>query len=354
MQCGKAFSTRQSPRSKSILGAAPPPVSTTRYELTRELRKLGGDMPALWLHEKRALVEALAAKDAQLARMRAELRAARDTIAEYEQVQRDLALARQVQRQMLPDAFPDVPGLVLAATTLPARGIGGDFYDVVRLDRHRVGLLLGDVAGKGIHAALEMARLMGDFRACVRDCAEPQGVMQTLNGLLCQRHTRVSSFVTVQYLVLDLAAHCLHFICAGHPPILRRRADGHVEPLGAAPNIPLGIEERFPYHQETCACAPGETLLLYSDGVYERQSRQGECLGLPRLQEWLAAAPTHPEAMIQTLQTALATFGDARTLHDDTTLLCAHIRADRNPTRWWRVFTRAHMGHLGHRGGQAR
>jgi serine phosphatase RsbU (regulator of sigma subunit) len=72
---------------------------------------------------------------------------------------------------------------------------------------------------------------------------------------------------------------------------------------------------------------------LYSDGVYERQSPQGERLGLPRLQELFTAAPTHPEAIINTIQTALATFGDASTLHDDTTLLCAHLHADRNPTR---------------------
>jgi phosphoserine phosphatase RsbU/P len=325
MQRGKAFSTRQSTLPRSILEAAPPPVPTTQYELSRGFRKLGGNMHARWLQEKQVLVEELAAKNAQLERMRAELRATRGIIAEYERVQRDLELARQIQRQMLPEAFPAVPGLGLAATTLPSRGIGGDFYDVVRLDRHRVGLLLGDVAGKGIHAALAMARLMGDFRACVRDCAEPQGVMQALNGLLCQRHTRVSSFVTMQYLVLDLAAHCMHFICAGHPPILRRRAGGHVEPLGAASNIPLGIEESFPYHQETCAFASGDTLLLYSDGVYECPSRQGERLGLARLQEWFTDAPTHPEAIITTMQTALATFGDASTLHDDTTLLCAYL-----------------------------
>lgn len=105
-----------------------------------------------------------------------------------------------------------------------------------------------------------------------------------------------------------------------------------MEPLGTAPNIPLGIEAKFPYQQETCALAPGETLLLYSDGVYERQSRQGERLGLPRLQEVLAAAPPHPAAMITTIQAALVMFGDARTLQDDMTLLCAHLHADSPPT----------------------
>jgi phosphoserine phosphatase RsbU/P len=289
--------------------------------------RLGGAWPALLWQEKQALVEELAAKNAQLQRALAALRTALGTVAEYERVQRDLDIARQTQRQMLPDAFPAFPGLVLAATMLPSRWVGGDFYDVVRLGAHRVGLLLGDVSGKGMHAALEMARLMGDFRACVRHCAEPQAVMQTLNGWWCQRHSRVSSFVTVQYLVLDLPAQCMHFICAGHPPILRRHAGGHIEPLGAAPNIPLGIEDSFPYHQEHCAFAPGDTLLLYSDGVYDRQNRQGERLGLPRLQELFTAALTHPEAIITTIHTALATFGDASPLHDDTTLLCAHLSA---------------------------
>jgi phosphoserine phosphatase RsbU/P len=333
MQGGTAYATHQSPRPKNSRGAAPPPISTTWSALAPRTRQRGGDRHPLWRQEKQVLIEALAAQEEQLERMQVQLQAARDIIAEYDQVQRDLALARQMQCQMLPDAFPDVPGLIVAATTQPARGIGGDFYDVVRLDTHRVGLLVGDVAGKGIPAALEMARLQGDFRACVRASAEPQGVMQTLNRWLCQRHTRVSTFVTVQYVVLDLAAHRLHFICAGHPPLLRRRADGRVEPLGAAPNIPLGIEAQFPYHQETCACAPGETLLLYSDGVYERQNAPGERLGLPRLQAWFSTAPPDPTALIQTLQAVLATFGDAGPLQDDTTLLCAHLGADR-PPKW--------------------
>jgi phosphoserine phosphatase RsbU/P len=332
MQRSEAFSTRQSPLPRNNLGAAPPLVPTTRSEPARGLRKLRGEAHALLRYERQMLAAALAAQQAQLERMRAELRAARGIIAEHQRVQHDLAMAQQIQRQMLPAVFPDIPGLALAAMTRPAQGVGGDLYDVVRLDTHRVALLLGDVAGKGIPAALEMARLLGDFRACVRVSAATQDVIQTLNRWWCQRHTRVSTFVTVQYVVLDLAAHCMQFICAGHPPILRRRADGYVEPLGTAPNIPLGIEAKFPYQQETCALAPGETLLLYSDGVYERQSRQGERLGLPRLQEVLAAAPPHPAAMITTIQAALVMFGDARTLQDDMTLLCAHLHADSPPT----------------------
>src|SRR2546422_2535961 len=140
---------------------------------------------AVLLEEKEALVEALAAKNAALEHALTELRAALATVAEHERVKRDLEIAREIQRQMLPATFPCAPGLCLHATTVPATWVGGDLYDTVGLEADRVGLLLGDVSGKGIPAALQMARLMGELRACVSHCAEPQSVMQVLNGLLC-------------------------------------------------------------------------------------------------------------------------------------------------------------------------
>src|SRR5256884_2981973 len=205
---------------------------------------------AVLLEEKETLVEALATKNAALEQALAELRTALVTVAEHERVKRDLEIAREIQRQMLPATFPQAPGLCLHATTVPATWVGGDLYDAIRLEADRVGLLLGDVSGKGIPAALQMARLMGEFRACVRHCADPESVMQVLNGLLCQRNLRFSSFVTVQYLVLDVGQRQIQFICAGHPPILLRHADGQIERLGAAPNIPLGVDDTFAYHQE--------------------------------------------------------------------------------------------------------
>ena len=105
--------------------------------------------------------------------------------------------------------------------------------------------------------------------------------MQVLNGLLCQRNLRFGWYVTVQYVVLDVRQRHMQFICAGHPPILLRHADGQIEHLGAAPNIPLGVEETFAYHQEERQLMAGDTLLLYSDGTYERRDSQGVQLGLP-------------------------------------------------------------------------
>jgi serine phosphatase RsbU (regulator of sigma subunit) len=172
---------------------------------------------------------------------------------------------------------------------------------------------------------MQMARLMGEFRVCASHCAEPQGVMQLLNGLLCQRTLRFGSFVTVQYVVLDIVRRHIQFICAGHPPILLRHADGQIERLGEAPNIPLGIEETFAYHQEERQLVAGDSLLLYSDGTYERRDSQGTQLGLPHLAHLFAAAPGDPEAVVHALQTALDAFSDVEGVTDDTTLLCAQV-----------------------------
>src|SRR5215470_16037943 len=115
---------------------------------------------AVLLEEKQTLVEALAAKNAALEQALA-------TVAEHERVKRDLEIAHEIQQQMLPATFPQAPGLRLHATTIPATWVGGDLYDAIGLETDRVGLLLGDVSGKGIPAAMQMARLMGEFRACV-------------------------------------------------------------------------------------------------------------------------------------------------------------------------------------------
>ena len=280
---------------------------------------------AVLLEEKQTLIEALAAKNAALEQALAELQAALVTVAEHERVKRDLEIAHEIQGQMLPATFPQTSGLRLHATTVPATWVGGDLYDAIRLEADRVGLLLGDVSGKGIPAALQMARLMGEFRACVSHCADPQSVMQVLNGLLCQRNLRFGSFVTVQYVVLDVRQRHMQFICAGHPPILLRHADGRIEHLGAAPNIPLGVEETFAYHQEERQLMAGDTLLLYSDGTYERQDSQGVQLGLPHLARLFAAAPSYPEAVVHAIQAALNAFSDVGGAKDDTTLLCAQV-----------------------------
>lgn len=276
-------------------------------------------------HEQEALLEELAAKNIALERALTKLKAAMETVKEHERVKRDLEIARLIQRQMLPSVFPQLPGLHFHATMVPSQWVGGDFYDVVCLGMQRVGLLLGDVSGKGIPAAMQMARLMGEFRACISHRADPEGVLQLLNELLCVRNVEWTSFVTVQYLVLDMVERRLQFICAGHPPIFLCHADGQVERLGSVSNFPLGIDVTFAYRHEEHALAPGDRLLLYSDGAYELKDATGEMFGLPRLETLFAETPSHPEATIRTIRETLTAFNHAVSLHDDTTLVCARV-----------------------------
>lgn len=281
------------------------------------------------LNEKLQLIDELAMKNTQLERTLMELQQAMETVAEHERVTRDLEIARQIQIQMLPTAFPWVPGLELFASTVPSQWVGGDFYDVL-YEGDRVCLLLGDVSGKGIPAAMQMARLMGEFRACVRQRDDPVGVVQTLNESVCDRNLTFASFVTLQYVVIDMALQTMQFICAGHPPLFLWHPDGQVDWLGQVANLPLGIDASFVYQHEEYPFLPGDRLLLYSDGAYEAKNEAGHIFSLTQLAAAFAGTPHAPEAAIETLRRILADFTASVALGDDTTFFCVHA-LDREP-----------------------
>ena len=276
------------------------------------------------LNEKRRLVDELAAKNTELERTLVQLQKAMETVAEHERVTRDLEIARQIQFQMLPTTFPQVLGLELFASTVPSQWVGGDFFDVHYDGRSRVCLLLGDVSGKGIAAAMQMARLMGEFRACVCQREEPRRVVQALNESVCARNLTWTSFVTLQYVVIDTVRKTLEYICAGHPPLIMCHADGQMAWLGQVANLPLGIDVSFAYQSETYPILPGDRLLLYSDGAYEAKNKDGDMFSLSQLAATFAATPKAPEAAVQVLRHALTHFTASEALADDTTLFCVY------------------------------
>jgi serine phosphatase RsbU (regulator of sigma subunit) len=291
--------------------------------VSARLRQRNDQQEAL-LNEKLRLVDELAAKNTELERTLVQLQKAMETVAAHERVTRDLEIARQIQFQMLPTTFPYVPGLELFASTVPSQRVGGDFFDVLYDGQNRVCLLLGDVSGKGIAAAMQMARLMGDFRAAVRQREDPLSVVQALNESVCARNLNWTSFVTLQYVVIDTAKQSLEFICAGHPPLMLCHADGTLEWLGQAANLPLGIDATHPYQTEVDAIMPGDRLLLYSDGAYEAKNAASQMFGLAQLATAFVSTPNAPEAAIEALRRTLADFSDSETLADDTTFLCVY------------------------------
>ncbi|MFD5053020.1 SpoIIE family protein phosphatase [Streptomyces tendae] len=179
-------------------------------------------------------------------------------------------LAHRLQSALLPHTLPDVPGLNVAARYLPASrglGIGGDFYDVIRLDEHTAGVTIGDVQGHNVDAAALMGQVRTAVHANATVGAPPDDVLARTNRLLTDLDPGL--FTSCAYVHLDLATHRACVALAGHPPPLLRHADGHVEPLHVPPGLLLGIEPDARYPALEFPLPPGSVLALYTDGLVE-------------------------------------------------------------------------------------
>ncbi|MDQ8161371.1 MAG: SpoIIE family protein phosphatase [Gemmatimonadota bacterium] len=183
------------------------------------------------------------------------------------QMSAELDLARAMQVAILPSRFPVAPGCDGSARMLPATTMGGDFYDFIELPGGRIGLVMADVSGKGVPAAFFMAVARTNLNALAATASGPADCLQRTNDVLLTQNP-MDLFVTVFYAVFDPATGSIAYANGGHNPPLIRRANGTVEMLTAAAGLVLGM---FPatYEQDTAQLAPGDTLVLYTDGVTE-------------------------------------------------------------------------------------
>lgn len=184
-----------------------------------------------------------------------------------QQMSAELDLARAMQVAILPSRFPAAVGCDGAARMLPATTMGGDFYDFIELPGGRIGLVMADVSGKGVPAAFFMAVARTNLNALAATASGPADCLQRTNDVLLTQNP-MDLFVTVFYAVFDPATGVLTYSNGGHNPPLLRRANGQVEMLTSAAGLVLGM---FPasYDEETVQLAPGDTLVLYTDGVTE-------------------------------------------------------------------------------------
>ena len=236
--------------------------------------------------------------------------------------EREHRIAETLQRSLLPERLPDLPGLDVAARYLPAASeaeVGGDWYDVIPIGSGRVGLVMGDVAGKGLVAASMVGRLRSAMRAYTLEGHDPPTVVDRLNQLVWSE-LEESQMATLLYLVVDPTENAVSWVNAGHLPPLILEADGSARFLEGSPSVPLGVQPFPCYRQASEQTSAGTTLLLYTDGLVERP---GELLdhGLARLAAALKGGDGAPDRMLDQVLDTLVPEGAAS---DDIALLALH------------------------------
>jgi serine phosphatase RsbU (regulator of sigma subunit) len=232
----------------------------------------------------------------------------------------ELEVAREIQLAMLPSGTYAAADVTVCGMTRPANTVGGDFYDVLPLKDGRVILTLGDVAGKGSPAALLMALLLAVLRTLVDEELEPQALVERLNAQIW-RHSPASRFITLFYGVYSPATGTLAYVNAGQNPPLIYRQDGTFERL-AGTGVALGMFDRATYGAVQTAVAPGEMLILYSDGITEAEDPNGQPFEEPGLQGVVVQHRTAPPAQLgaQILK-AVEAHAQAPRFADDLTVL---------------------------------
>jgi len=236
--------------------------------------------------------------------------------------ERELALAYEVQLGFLPADRPTLPDYEFFDYYMPAKQIGGDYFDYVELAGGRWAVFVADVSGKGIPAALLAARLSAELRYCLTVEADPCEALGRLNRIFCQRRWE-GRFVTALLAILDPSRHELSLLSAGHLPPLWRRSDGQVTVLAEQiTELPLGVECRTRYSQQTILLSPGESVLIFTDGVPDAMNAAGQFYGQDRLVQTVAAAPAAVEELVEALVEDVHQFVGQHQSTDDICITC--------------------------------
>ncbi|MEV4534450.1 SpoIIE family protein phosphatase [Asanoa sp. NPDC049518] len=281
----------------------------------------GGELAGV-LHVGSVRPRAFTGNDVRLLEMVAD-RASVATHTRAGTVDRDTALA--LQRSLLPTALATVPGVEMAARYLPGHdsGVGGDWYDVFTLPSGWLGVVVGDVSGHGLAAAVVMGRLRSALRAYALVCSDPSDALTHLDAKV--HHFETGNLATVLYAMIPPARDSIHISLAGHPPPVLVSADDHVELLAAHTDVPLGMGRPATDRRTTVVdFPPGALLVCYTDGLIERR-RESIDVGLDRLRE--TVWPGEPDEVCTALMLVV---GEERPT-DDTALLA--IRRSGPPPR---------------------
>jgi len=247
-----------------------------------------------------------------------------DAMAEKQRIEQELHLAHDFQKMLLPKQCPQLPGIEIAASSLPALEVGGDFYDFFWLDKGRLGIVIADVAGKGIPGALIMSMVRSVVRAESLHASTPRAVLERVNQTVFA-DTREKVFVTMIFAILDLSRHTLVFARAGHEPLIAfSRSSGGMRLL-APDGIALGLVDDHLFsaiRDQEVPLNDGDLVVLYTDGVIEAMDERGQEYGQERFLEMLRTHADAPaEDLLHTLVTDVRHFARGGRQSDDITLV---------------------------------
>lgn len=240
-------------------------------------------------------------------------------------VEQELEIARSIQANLFPRTLPTIPGVELAARCVPAFETGGDFFDVLSLGDSRWGIIVGDVSGKSLSAAMVMAVARSIARSEALDHAAPETVMVESNYLIAQDVPPLT-FVAMCYAVYDACKRELVLANAGQINPLLRRPDGQVEWLPITGSLPLGIVPDLEYEATTVSLNAGDTVLFLTDGLAEAFTPDREMFGLDRVAELFGSAGNQaPRKVVDTLIDAVCSWQGDVNRHDDMTAIVLHV-----------------------------
>ena len=244
-----------------------------------------------------------------------------EVTAEKERIGTELNVAAHIQAEMLPKDFPDRSDVTLFASMAPAREMGGDFYDFFMIDDDHIGLVMADVSGKGVPAAMFMIITKTIIKIRTMHMDDPANILRDVNNTLCADNPG-SLFVTAWLGILTLSTGRLVFSNAGHEYPALRRLDGDYELIKSEHQPPLAAVENIEYYDETAIMGMGDELFLYTDGVPEAKSPDGSRFGMPRLMEILNRdKKLPPEKLLADLKEEIDLFS-GNDLFDDVTMMC--------------------------------
>ncbi len=268
--------------------------------------------------DDRRLLTTLAAQAAPAIRVAQLVREQAVEIQARERLEQEMRVATLIQQQFLPRELPRLADWQVAAHYGPARAVGGDFYDFIALPDGRIGIVVGDVTDKGVPAALIMARTQSVLRGEAPRLISPARVLARANEILLPEMP-ARMFVTCLYMVLEPETGKVVFANAGHNLPYVRTADGVIELR--ATGLPLGLLPGIDYPEHEAVLAPGQSVLLYSDGLVEAHDKAGAMFGFPRLRELMAAEHNGSDLLDHLLRELHGFVGRGWEQEDDITLV---------------------------------